>query len=220
MNQKSNESSLAPSSKEVNHTTHWLLPPPQPYCPSYPSPHSWEVHWSTYHHQPILASTTTNSLPSTTTTNNIPYKKHSNPSGQNWAKSTATSAYIVARAFTTWKQFPNLWHNPYNYRRFQWLFSEQEAETRLLLSRQSCGNEGPIIKTKWSHIKITFTTADIKLVSFPHIDAMVITAHIDKWGVTRVPIDNGNQAEILFLSAFDTMGYDRRRLREAMKPLW
>jgi hypothetical protein len=87
------------------------------------------------------------------------------------------------------------------------------------LSRQSCGNEGPIIKTKWSHIKITFTTADIKLVSFPHIDAMVITAHIDKWGVTRVPIDNGNQAEILFLSAFDTMGYDRRRLREAMKPL-
>jgi hypothetical protein len=43
--------------------------------------------------------------------------------------------------------------------------------------------EGPIVRTKWSHIQITFTKADIKLVSFPHMDAMVITAHIDKWNV-------------------------------------
>jgi hypothetical protein len=70
--------------------------------------------------------------------------------------------------------------------------------------------EGPITQTKWSHIPLTFIAADIKLVSFPHMDAMVIMTHIDKWGVTRVLVDNGSQAEILFLSAFDQMGYDRK----------
>jgi hypothetical protein len=39
------------------------------------------------------------------------------------------------------------------------------------------------MRTKWSHVQITFTEADIKLASFPHTDAMAITAHIDKWDV-------------------------------------
>jgi hypothetical protein len=69
--------------------------------------------------------------------------------------------------------------------------------------------EGTITRTKWSHISITFSEADIKLVSFPHTDVMVIIMHNDKWDVTRVLIDNGSQAEILFLSAFDQMGFDR-----------
>jgi hypothetical protein len=50
--------------------------------------------------------------------------------------------------------------------------------------------EGPIMRTKWPHMHITFTKADIKLTSFPHTNAMVITAHIDKWDVTRVLVDN------------------------------
>jgi hypothetical protein len=41
-------------------------------------------------------------------------------------------------------------------------------------------------------VQITFTEANINLVSFPHIEAMVIAAHIDKWNVTRVLVDNGN----------------------------
>jgi hypothetical protein len=49
---------------------------------------------------------------------------------------------------------------------------------------------------------------------------MVITAHIDKWDVTRVLIDNGSQAKILFLSAFDQMGFDKIQLKEATKPLY
>jgi hypothetical protein len=49
---------------------------------------------------------------------------------------------------------------------------------------------------------------------------MVITTHIDKWDVTRVLIDNGSQAEILFLLAFDLMGFDRKQLKEAKKPLY
>jgi hypothetical protein len=44
--------------------------------------------------------------------------------------------------------------------------------------------------------------------------------HIDKWDATRVLIYNGSQAKILFLLAFDQMGYDRKQLKEAMKPLY
>jgi hypothetical protein len=46
---------------------------------------------------------------------------------------------------------------------------------------------------------ITFTTVDIKLVSFPHTDAKVITMHIDKWDFTSVLVDNGSQAEFPIL---------------------
>jgi hypothetical protein len=80
--------------------------------------------------------------------------------------------------------------------------------------------KGPITRTKWYHIPLTFTEANIKFVSFPHTDVMVITTHIDKWDVIRILIDNGRHAEILFLSAFDQMGFDRKQLKEATKPLY
>jgi hypothetical protein len=41
----------------------------------------------------------------------------------------------------------------------------------------------------------------VNLASFPHTDTMVLTVHIDRWDVSRILIDNGTQAEILFLSA-------------------
>jgi hypothetical protein len=37
---------------------------------------------------------------------------------------------------------------------------------------------------------------------------MVITVHIDRWDVTKVLIDNGSQAKILFLATFNKMGFD------------
>jgi hypothetical protein len=49
---------------------------------------------------------------------------------------------------------------------------------------------------------------------------MVITAHIDKWNVTRVLVDNGSQAEILFLSTFEQMGFSKKQLKEASKSLY
>jgi hypothetical protein len=81
--------------------------------------------------------------------------------------------------------------------------------------------ERPITKTKWSHIPITFLAQDIKLASFPQTDAMVVTVHIDICDVTRILVDNGSQAEILFLSAFEKIGYDIKQLKEPTKPfLW
>jgi hypothetical protein len=40
--------------------------------------------------------------------------------------------------------------------------------------------EGPITQTKWSHMPITLSSQDINLTLFPHINAMVITVHIDR----------------------------------------
>jgi hypothetical protein len=49
---------------------------------------------------------------------------------------------------------------------------------------------------------ITLSAQDVKLASFPHTDAMVITVHIDRWAITKILIYNGSQAKILFLTAF------------------
>jgi hypothetical protein len=67
---------------------------------------------------------------------------------------------------------------------------------------------------------IIFSSQDINLTSFPYTDVMVVTVHIDKWDVTKILIDNGNQAKILFLATFDKMGFDRKQLREPLKPLY
>jgi hypothetical protein len=49
---------------------------------------------------------------------------------------------------------------------------------------------------------------------------MVVTVHIDRWDATRILINNDSQAEILFLSAFEKMGYDKKQLKESTKPLY
>jgi hypothetical protein len=67
---------------------------------------------------------------------------------------------------------------------------------------------------------ITFSSQDINLTSFSHTDAMVVTVHIDIWDVTKILIDNGSQAEILFLATFDKIGFDRKQHREPSKSLY
>ena len=62
------------------------------------------------------------------------------------------------------------------------------------------------LKTKWSHIPIVFSESDLKLIDYPHTDAMVIEAHMHGWQVTKVLTDDGSQADILFLSTFEQMG--------------
>jgi hypothetical protein len=49
---------------------------------------------------------------------------------------------------------------------------------------------------------------------------MVITIHIDRWDVTWILVDNGNQAKILFLSTFKKMGYNYKQLKEQTKSLY
>jgi hypothetical protein len=66
-------------------------------------------------------------------------------------------------------------------------------------------------------MQITFIEADIRLTSFPHTDAIVIIAHIDKWHIMRVLVDNGSQAEILFLSSFKQMGFQQETIEGSIK---
>jgi hypothetical protein len=67
---------------------------------------------------------------------------------------------------------------------------------------------------------ITFSCQDVNLALFRHTDARVITVHIDRWDVTKILFDNGSQAEILFLAAFEKMDFDQKQLKEPMKPLY
>jgi hypothetical protein len=71
----------------------------------------------------------------------------------------------------------------------------------------------------WSHIPVTFSAQDVSLTTFPHIDAMVITAHVDPWDVAKVLINSGSQAKILFLSTFEKMSYNKKQLKEPTEPL-
>jgi hypothetical protein len=49
---------------------------------------------------------------------------------------------------------------------------------------------------------------------------MVLTVHIDRWDVSKILVDNGSQVEILFLSTFKKMSYDKKQLKEPTKPLY
>jgi hypothetical protein len=49
---------------------------------------------------------------------------------------------------------------------------------------------------------------------------MVLTVHIDWWDISKILIDNGSQVEILFLSTFKKMGYDKKYHKEPTKPLY
>jgi hypothetical protein len=40
----------------------------------------------------------------------------------------------------------------------------------------------------------------------PHVDAKVINCSIAGWDLHKVLVDNGSQANIIFLHAFDRMG--------------
>jgi hypothetical protein len=61
---------------------------------------------------------------------------------------------------------------------------------------------GPVVQTKWSHVPITFNARDINLRSAPHTYAMVTNCRVAGWDLHKVPVDNGNQDDIIFLYAF------------------
>jgi hypothetical protein len=79
---------------------------------------------------------------------------------------------------------------------------------------------GPVVQTKWSHVPLTFDARDVDLRSAPHIDAMVINYSVADWDLHKVLVDNGSQADIIFLHAFDCMGISRSLLKPSDNPLY
>jgi hypothetical protein len=65
--------------------------------------------------------------------------------------------------------------------------------------------QGPFIKSKWSHIPITFAQEDLQLKDYPHNDAMVISCVINGFLVHNVLVDTGRAADIIFAKAFRQM---------------
>jgi hypothetical protein len=79
---------------------------------------------------------------------------------------------------------------------------------------------GPVMQTKWSHVPLTFDARDVDLRSAPHIDVMVINYSVASWDLHKVLIDNGSQADIIFLHAFDRMGISHNLLKPSDNPLY
>jgi hypothetical protein len=69
-------------------------------------------------------------------------------------------------------------------------------------------------------VPLTFDARDVDLRSTPHIDAMVINCSVAGWDLHKVLIDNDNQADIIFLHAFDRMGISHSLLKPSDNPLY
>jgi hypothetical protein len=67
---------------------------------------------------------------------------------------------------------------------------------------------------------LTFDARDVDLRSAPHIDAMVINCSVAGWDLHKVLVDNGSQADIIFLHAFDRMGISHSLLKPSDNPLY
>jgi hypothetical protein len=78
----------------------------------------------------------------------------------------------------------------------------------------------PVVQTKWSHIPLTFEARDINLYSAPHADVMVINCRVAGWDLHKVLVDNGSQADIILLHAFDRIGISHSLLKPADNPLY
>jgi hypothetical protein len=67
---------------------------------------------------------------------------------------------------------------------------------------QHVGVQGPFIRSKWSHIPITFSQEDIQLKDYPHNDAMIISCVIKGFLVHNVLVETGSAADIIFCKGF------------------
>jgi hypothetical protein len=79
--------------------------------------------------------------------------------------------------------------------------------------------QGLFIKSKWSHIPITFSQEDLQLKDYPHNDAMVISCVIKGFLVHNVLVDTGSVVDIIFAKAFRQMQEPDDKIHDATHPL-
>jgi hypothetical protein len=84
---------------------------------------------------------------------------------------------------------------------------KKEAQRRV----QHVEVQGPFIKSRWSHIPITFSQEDLQLKDYPHNDDMVISCVIKGFLVHNVLVDTGSATDIIFAKAFKQMKIQRIR---------
>jgi hypothetical protein len=92
---------------------------------------------------------------------------------------------------------------------------KKEAQRRV----QHVGVQGPFIKSKWSHIPISFSQEDLQLKDYPHNDTMVISCVIKGILVHNVLVDTCSAADIIFAKAFRQMQEPDDKIHDATHPL-
>jgi hypothetical protein len=92
---------------------------------------------------------------------------------------------------------------------------KKEAQRRV----QHVGVQGPFVRSKWSHIPITFSQEDLHLKDYPHNDAMVISCVINGFLVHNVLVDTGSATDIIFAKAFRQMQEPEDKIHDATHPL-
>jgi hypothetical protein len=86
---------------------------------------------------------------------------------------------------------------------------KEEAQRRV----QHVGVQGPFIRSKWSHIPITFSQEDLQLKDYPHSDV------IKGFLVHNVLVDTCSAADIIFTKAFRKMQEPDDKIHDATHPL-
>jgi hypothetical protein len=92
---------------------------------------------------------------------------------------------------------------------------QKEAQRRV----QHVGVQGSFIKSKWSHIPITFSQEDLQLKDYPHNDAMVISCVIKGFLAHNVLVDTSSAACIIFAKAFGQMQEQDDKIHDATHSL-
>jgi hypothetical protein len=92
---------------------------------------------------------------------------------------------------------------------------KKEAQRRV----QHVGVQGPFIKSKWSHIPITFSQEDLQLKDYPHNDVMVISSVIKGFLVQNILVDIDSAADIIIAKAFRQMQEQDDKIHDATHPL-
>jgi hypothetical protein len=94
-------------------------------------------------------------------------------------------------------------------------WQKKEAQRRV----QHVRVQGPFIKSKWSHIPITFSQEDLQLKDYPHNDAMVISCVIKGFLVHNVLVDTGSAADIIFAKAFRQTQEPNDKIHDTTHPI-
>jgi hypothetical protein len=92
---------------------------------------------------------------------------------------------------------------------------KKEAQRRV----QHVGVQGPYVKSKWSHVPITFCQEDLQLKDYPHNDSMIISCVIKSFLVHNVLVDTGSAVGIIFVKAFRQLQEQEDKIHNAMHPL-